>query len=157
MKWVGKGQRFLQGTDRDMNFRSNIDQTPRLAGSLINFIDILLVLVVFLIMTTAPGLNRNKNEIDLPSTEGQGQIQGRQQSLVLTIGIDGHLDLDGKSMTSTDDLKDTLQRIQKLEKNTSVTINADRKVEYEIMLRALDACQKAGVTRIGFASKPIER
>jgi biopolymer transport protein ExbD len=43
-------------------------------------------------------------------------------------------------------------QLAKLNKNQTVVIRADKKSEYDLVLRVLDVCNAEGVTSVGFAA-----
>jgi biopolymer transport protein TolR len=120
--------------------------------NMVPFIDVMLVLLI-IFMVTAPLITTGV--IDLPSV-GKGR-QRPEHFIELVIGADEQLRMrvDGKDSAtlSPADVAPRVFAAQDGNAATPVVISADRGVKYEIVVRTMDALQRAGVQRVGLSVK----
>jgi biopolymer transport protein TolR len=121
--------------------------------NMVPFIDVMLVLLI-IFMVTAPLITTGV--IDLPSV---GKSRQRPEHFVeLVIGADEQLRMrvDGKDSATlaTSELAARVLAVQGGDASTPVVISADRGVKYEVVVRTMDALQRAGVQRVGLSVKP---
>ena len=120
--------------------------------NMVPFIDVMLVLLI-IFMVTAPLITTGI--VDLPSV---GKSNVRPEHFVeVVVGADEQLKLrvDGKD-SGTIRLADLAARVTSLQAGnakTPVVISADRNVQYETVVKAMDALQRAGVQRVGLSVK----
>jgi biopolymer transport protein TolR len=124
--------------------------------NMVPFIDVMLVLLI-IFMVTAPLITTG--QIDLPSV---GKSRQRPEHFVeLVIGADEQLRMrvDGKDSASLApaDVAARVLAAQGGNAATPVVISADRGVKYEIVVRTMDALQRAGVQRVGLSVKQSGR
>ena len=120
--------------------------------NMVPFIDVMLVLLI-IFMVTAPMLTPGM--IDVPSV-GKGKNVPKVVAQVI-VNKDGSLQLKTPDATRTvtqREVGDAALRWQKDQsKDTAVIISADKGVQYEAAVKAMDALQKAGVQRVGLSVK----
>jgi biopolymer transport protein TolR len=118
--------------------------------NMVPFIDVMLVLLI-IFMVSAPLITIGV--VDLPRV---GQSQQRPPKVVevlvdkqgrYTVRSDGE---QGRATTSSD-LAAQVQRLQAGDSQVPVVISADREVQYQDVVKAMDALQKAGVSRLGLS------
>jgi biopolymer transport protein TolR len=124
--------------------------------NMVPFIDVMLVLLI-IFMVTAPLITTGA--IDLPSVGKSGH---RPEHFVeLVIGADEQLRMriDGKDSAAlaTADVASRVLAAQGGNASTPVVISADRGVKYEVVVRTIDALQRAGVQRVGLSVKQASR
>ena len=120
---------------------------------MIPFIDVMLVLLI-IFMVTAPMLTPGM--IDVPSV-GKGKNMPKVVAQVI-VNKDGSLQFKTPEATRSlnqREIGDAASRWQKAQKddNTAVLITADKGVQYETVVNAMAALQKAGVQRVGLSVK----
>jgi biopolymer transport protein TolR len=120
--------------------------------NMVPFIDVMLVLLI-IFMVTAPLITTGV--IDLPSV---GKSRQRPEHFVeLVIGADEQLRMriDGKDSATlaAADVAPRVLAAQGGNAATPVVISADRGVKYEVVVRTMDALQRAGVQRVGLSVK----
>ena len=120
--------------------------------NMVPFIDVMLVLLI-IFMVTAPLITTGV--VDLPSV---GKSQLRPEHVVeLVIGTDEQLKMrvDGKDASSLGfaDIGARVKAAQAGNAETPVVISADKGVKYDVVVRAMDALQRAGVQRVGLSVK----
>jgi len=127
------------------NLRSQINITP--------LIDVLLVLIViFMVITpiTPTGLNteipRPPAKIEAPASQPLGQ-------LVLTVDSGGLMTLNHKPVNSTAELTAELQDIFKTRADRSIFVEGSRELEFNDVVRVIDAAVGGGAARIGLLTE----
>ena len=120
--------------------------------NMVPFIDVMLVLLI-IFMVTAPLITTGV--IDLPSV---GKSRQRPEHFIeLVIGADEQLRMrvDGKDSATLApaDVAPRVLAAQDGNAATPVVISADRGVKYEVVVRTMDALQRAGVQRVGLSVK----
>lgn len=120
--------------------------------NMVPFIDVMLVLLI-IFMVTAPMLTPGM--VDVPKV-GKSKNMPKVVAQVV-VNKDGSLQLKTPEATRTmsqREIGDAAQRWQKDQtKETAVVITADKGVQYESVVKAMDALQKAGVQRVGLSVK----
>ncbi|MBB6562985.1 biopolymer transport protein TolR [Acidovorax soli] len=121
--------------------------------NMVPFIDVMLVLLI-IFMVTAPMLTPGL--IDVPKV-GKGTKPPKVFAQVI-VNKDGSLQLKTPEATrsmSQREIGDAAARWQKdqTNKETAVVISADKGVQYESVVKAMDALQRAGVQRVGLSVK----
>jgi biopolymer transport protein TolR len=121
--------------------------------NMVPFIDVMLVLLI-IFMVSAPLIVTGV--VDLPSV---GQSKARPQSVVeVVVGLDERIRLkvDGQADAQPLTLPQLATRVKQAQRGnatTPVVISAERKVNYEAVVRVMDTLQKAGVQRVGLSVK----
>ena len=120
--------------------------------NMVPFIDVMLVLLI-IFMVTAPMLTPGM--IDVPSV-GKGKNVPKVVAQVI-VNKDGSLQLKTPVATRTvtqREVGDAALRWHKDQsKDTAVLITAEKGVQYEAVVKALDALRSAGVQRVGLSVK----
>jgi biopolymer transport protein TolR len=119
--------------------------------NMVPFIDVMLVLLI-IFMVSAPLMS--PGVVDLPSV---GQAQ-RQPDHLIEVIIENaervRVRLDGHGQGERVALKGLAGQVEALQggsRNTPVVIAADKGVAYEVVVKAMDTLQRAGVQRVGLA------
>jgi biopolymer transport protein TolR len=120
--------------------------------NMVPFIDVMLVLLI-IFMVTAPMLT--PGVIDVPSV-GKGKNMPKVVAQVI-VNKDSTLQFKTpeatRSMNAREIGRAALAWQQTQGKDTAVVITADKGVQYETVVKAMDALQKAGVQRVGLSVK----
>ena len=120
--------------------------------NMVPFIDVMLVLLI-IFMVTAPMLT--PGVIDVPSV-GKGKNMPKVVAQVIA-NKDSTLQFKTPEATRSMNAREIGQAAlawQKTQgKDTAVVITADKGVQYETVVKAMDALQKAGVQRVGLSVK----
>lgn len=135
-----------------MNFRKGFaSEAPEI--NLIPMIDVLLVIIIFLMLTTTysrfSGL-----EINLPTADA-AEKKEEPNDIGVTITADGHILVD-KNPLSTDDvdsISTALRRVAGDRNNPLIVINADAKATHQRVIDVMQAAQGAGYAHISFATQ----
>ena len=127
------------------NLRSQINITP--------LIDVLLVLIViFMVITpiTPTGLN---TEIPRPAAKIEPPASQPLRQLVLTVDSGGLMTLNHKAVNSTAELTSELQDIFKTRADRSIFVEGSRDLEFNAVVRVIDAAVGGGAARIGLLTE----
>ena len=120
--------------------------------NMVPFIDVMLVLLI-IFMVTAPMLTPGM--IDVPSV-GKGKNMPKVIAQVI-VGQDGALQWKTGDATRSINVREIGPAARDWQKNqppdTPVIISADKGVQYDTVVKAMDALQKAGVQRVGLSVK----
>ncbi|MBU2753138.1 biopolymer transporter ExbD [Acidithiobacillus sp. CV18-2] len=116
---------------------------------IIPMIDVMLFLLVFFIMITLQMITDKGLKLQLPSSSEAKVLP--HPHFVLNILKDGVVEVKGKKM-DLQALTGFLATDGDVT-HTQVTIAADKLVPFKDFVHVMDACQKAGVTAIGIATK----
>jgi biopolymer transport protein ExbD len=135
-----------------MNFqRGRVHDEPEI--NLIPFIDVLLVIIIFLMLTTTyakfSGL-----EINLPTAEAAKQAeQPNEVDVAVTAG--GQILVNKVPLAAADvrSISEALRRAAGDGKDPVIVINADAKATHQSVVDVMQAAQSAGYPRISFATQ----
>ena len=121
--------------------------------NMVPFIDVMLVLLI-IFMVTAPMLT--PGVVDVPSV-GKGKNMPKVVAQVI-VNKDGSLQFKTPEATRSltqREIGEAASRWQKGQTgaDSAVVISADKGVQYEAVVKAMDALQKAGVQRVGLSVK----
>lgn len=125
--------------------------------NLIPLIDVLLVIIIFLMLTTTyakfSGL-----EINLPTADSS-QNPEQPQEVSVAVTASGQV-LVNKSPLSTPDvpvIAEALRRAAGTQKDPVIVINADAKATHQSVVDVMQAAQSAGYPRISFATQAPQK
>jgi biopolymer transport protein ExbD len=137
-----------------MNFRRGAGRDePEI--NLIPFIDVLLVIIIFLMLTTTYS-KISGIEIDLPTAAATNQTA--PDEIVVSVSASGVVVVDGQSLTRPNvdavasALKKSAQR-KGTAKPPVVSINADAKATHQSVIDVMQAAHQADVSQISFATR----
>ncbi|OGA61431.1 MAG: protein TolR [Burkholderiales bacterium RIFCSPHIGHO2_01_FULL_64_960] len=122
--------------------------------NMVPFIDVMLVLLI-IFMVTAPMLT--PGVVDVPSV-GKGKNMPKVVAQVI-VNKDGSLQFKTPEATRSLNQREIgeaasrWQKAQGADSASAVVISADKGVQYENVVKAMDALQKAGVQRVGLSVK----
>lgn len=133
-----------------MRFNPNPLEEPEI--NLIPFIDVLLVILIFLMLTTTYS-RYTTLRVNLPTASAQVE-QEQPEQLVVSVASDGRYAVGGYEMElrSVDAIMDAL-RAQGAGENTLMVISADASAPVQAAVTVMDAARRLGLTRITFAAQ----
>lgn len=124
--------------------------------NLIPLIDVLLVVLIFLMVTTTYA-RFSELQINLPEAKGDSAKETPAQ---INVGVDQHGDFainDAKvAAASVDALVAALQAAAGGEKDPVVVISADAQATHQAVIRVMDAARRAGYPRVTFVTQAGE-
>ncbi len=133
-----------------MNFRQRKPTTePEI--NLIPFIDVLLVVLIFLMLTTTWSRLTEIN-LNLPLADSQKQKE-RPQQIVLTVNAQGQYTLNKSAIvgTSVSALASALAPLAS--KEVTLVISADAQATHQSVVNAMEAARRTGLSQITFATQ----
>jgi biopolymer transport protein ExbD len=136
-----------------MNFRPRGRAKPEL--NLIPLIDVLIVLLIFLVLTTTFS-HEAALHIHLP--QASDQPQDKDNGIELAIDAEGNYSVNGHpaSGNAVDSLKQALLAAAAGNKAPLVTIRADKSARHQSVISALDAAGQLGFVHVTFATRATE-
>lgn len=132
-----------------MNFRSSHKEDPEI--NLIPLIDVLLVIIIFLMLTTTYS-RFAELQINLPSAEAEKQLD-RPNEISVVMAANGQYLVNRKPVGFRDvaSFAQELRRAGAELKEPVIVINADSGVTHQSVVRVMDAARQAGYGQIAFA------
>lgn len=134
-----------------MNFRRPTSDAPEI--NLIPFIDVLLVVLIFLMLTTT--YNKfTEMQLRLPVADTDAQ-RDYPKELVVAVGSDGAFAVNKKIVEgrSLEALSSAMLLGAKAGKDTVVIISADASAKHQAVVTVMEAARRAGLTQITFATQ----
>ncbi|NDC82215.1 biopolymer transporter ExbD [bacterium] len=127
----------------------HIVQTPRIKHlwDVTNFIDIMIVLLIFLIATTT----FSKAGIQLNQPESTTASALPPQVLQIDVAPDGTVYLDAQPATEKG-IRDAVISGMKSDPNVVVDLRTDKKTRTESLLKVMDWCRESGCTKFSFGA-----
>ena len=139
-----------------MNFRRGwYREEPEI--NLIAMIDVLLVILIFLMITTTyskfSGL-----EINLPTADA-AQVKAEPKEINVTVSAAGEVTVNKAALGARDvmNISLALKRVAGDAKDPVVIINADAKAAHQSVIDIMQAAQQAGLSHISFATQQAQR
>lgn len=134
-----------------MNFRPVTRDEPEI--NLIPFIDILLVVLIFLMLTTTYS-KFTELKVNLPVADAEVQRQNPKE-VIVAVGSDGRYAvnqtvLDG---VSVEQLTRALAAAAQDKREVVVIISADATATHQSVINVMDAARRAGLVQITFATQ----
>ena len=134
-----------------MNFRQGTRDEPEI--NLIPFIDILLVVLIFLMLTTTYS-KFTELQVNLPVADAQAPKQNPQE-IVVAVGSDGRyaVNRDALEDVSVEGLLRALTAAAQGSNDPVVIISADAAATHQSVINVMDAARRAGLVQITFATQ----
>jgi biopolymer transport protein ExbD len=135
-----------------MNFQRRQNQEePEI--NLIPMIDVLLVVLIFLMVTTTYA-KFSELQINLPQANGE---TSKEKPAQVTVSVDavGNYQVNANTInfTNVTNLAQILKKEAKGSADTVIIINADAKATHQSVVNVMEAGREAGLTRITFATQ----
>jgi biopolymer transport protein ExbD len=138
-----------------MNFRRGDRDEPEI--NLIPFIDILLVVLIFLMLTTTYS-KFTELKVNLPTADAQAPKQNPSE-IVVAVGSDGRYSINRQVVegASVEALTRVLSLASQDNRETVVIISADAAASHQSVINVMDAARRAGLIQITFATQQSGR
>lgn len=132
-----------------MKFARTRKEDPEI--NLIPMIDVLLVIIIFLMLTTTYS-KFAELRVNLPRADAEKQIE-RSNEINVIISANGQYALQRRAIQYRDvaGLADELRRAGANMKDPVVIINADNNATHQSVIRVMDAARQAGYGQVAFA------
>ena len=134
-----------------INFRKRRTEEPEI--NLIPFIDVLLVILIFLMLTTTYS-KFTEMELTRPSADTE-QLRDRPKEVIVSIAADGRYAVgkDALQDRSVEGIASALTRHAPAGKDSIVIISADANAPHQSVVSAMEAARRAGLSQITFATQ----
>lgn len=135
-----------------MNFQRGIDRNdPEI--NLIPLIDVLLVILIFLMVTTTYA-RFAELQINLPEARGDSAKEVPAQ-IAVDVDATGHYRIDTAAINgqSVEILAESLRHAAQTRKEPVVVISADAETSHQSVVRVMDAARRVGLTRVTFVTQ----
>lgn len=134
-----------------MNFRRRSRDEPEI--NLIPFIDVLLVVLIFLMLSTTYS-KFTELQLKLPVADTDAQ-RDYPRELLVTVSSDGAYTVNRTPLAgrSLDTLASALQDGAQAGKDTVLIISADASARHQAVVTVMEAARRAGLTQITFATQ----
>lgn len=118
--------------------------------NLIPLIDVLLVILIFLMVTTT---YQHFSEMQINLPVGQGDVVKQQpKTLVIGIAADGSMEVAHRKLAPGDGTG-LATALKDVSPDTELVINADGKTTHQSVVSVMEAAREAGLTRLTFATR----
>jgi biopolymer transport protein ExbD len=134
-----------------MRFRRPMDEEPEL--NLIPLIDILLVVLIFLAISTTYS-KYSELKIELPTADAMQPVV-RPNEINVAVTADGRYALERKVIGAPEvpELAAVLQQAAQGKDSPLIIINADAQAPHQAVISVMEAARLAGIVRISFATQ----
>jgi biopolymer transport protein ExbD len=136
-----------------MNFqRGRQREEPEI--NLIPMIDVLLVILIFMMVTTTYS-HFSELQVNLPQATGENPENKANQQIDVSIDATEHYALNAKAVKFSDagQLADDLRRVAGDAKDPIIVINADAKTPHQAVINVMEAARQAGFGSITFKTE----
>jgi biopolymer transport protein ExbD len=137
-----------------MKFRRHRHEEPEI--NLIPFIDVLLVILIFLMLSTTYS-RFTELQLNLPSANAEA-MRERPNEIIIAIASDGRYMLNRRALDgrSVELLSAELSAAAAGRADTVLIISADALTTHQSVINVLDAARRAGLARLTFAAQSGE-
>jgi biopolymer transport protein ExbD len=134
-----------------MNFRKPRPEDPEI--NLIPFIDVLLVVLIFLMLSTTYS-KFTELQVTLPSADAEAS-RDRPAEIIVAVAADGRYTVDHQAVEgrNVELLAGALRAAAQSRKEPFLIISADAMSTHQSVINVLDAARRAGLTRMTFAAQ----
>ena len=134
-----------------MNFRPHARPEPEI--NLIPFIDVLLVVLIFLMLSTTYS-KFTELQVRLPAADAE-QLRDYPKEVIVAVGSDGRYMVnktlvEGRGIEA---LGAALMAAARTEKDTVIIISADANATHQAVITVMEAARRQGLTQITFATQ----
>lgn len=134
-----------------MNFRSRSREEPEI--NLIPFIDVLLVVLIFLMLTTTYS-KVNEIQLQLPVADADAQPD-RVKEIVVSVAGDGRYAVNNQLLAerSSEAIAAALLDAAKGQTDPVIVVSADAAATHQAVITVLEAARRSGLTHLTFATE----
>ena len=138
-----------------MNFRARSREEPEI--NLIPFIDVLLVILIFLMLTTTYS-KFTELQLRLPLADSDLQ-RDRPKEIIVAVGRAGNYSVNKQPLAerSVEALSAAMREAAKGGKDTVVIISADASAAHQAVITVLESARAAGLNQLTFAAQSTSR
>jgi biopolymer transport protein ExbD len=134
-----------------MNFRPNVREEPEI--NLIPFIDVLLVVLIFLMLSTTYS-RFTELQLNLPVADAEA-LKDNPKEVLVTVTSDGayavnHIPVTGHSVEV---LAAAIEGAAKAGKESVIVVTADADARHQAVVTVMEAARRAGLAQVTFATQ----
>ena len=134
-----------------MNFRPRTQEAPEI--NLIPFIDVLLVILIFLMLSTTYS-KFTELQLTLPVANAE-QLRDRPKEIIVAVAADGRYAvnktaIEGKTVA---DMASALREASTAGKDSVIIISADAMAPHQSVVSVMEAARRVGLQQITFATQ----
>lgn len=134
---------------RKLNFRGTSRDEPEI--NLIPFIDVLLVVLIFLMLSTTYS-KFTEMQLRLPVADTQAQ-RDYPKEIIVAVSADGRVSINRKPTTGSSAAELAAQMAPYAAKDTVVIISADAAATHQSVITVMEASRRAGLSQLTFATQ----
>jgi len=134
-----------------MNFRPRTKDEPEI--NLIPFIDVLLVILIFLMLTTTYS-RFTELQLTLPVANSQ-QLRDRPKEVIVAVSADGRYAVNQETLTgnSVEQISSALVAAVPAGGQSVLIISADAAAPHQAVVTVMEAARRVGLEQITFATQ----
>lgn len=134
-----------------MNFRKARPEEPEI--NLIPFIDVLLVVLIFLMLSTTYA-KFTELQVTLPTADADASRE-RPREITVSVSADGRYSVNGDAVDgrSVELLTMALSQAAEGRNDMPIIVSADATSAHQSVINVMDAARRAGLARITFAAQ----
>ncbi|MCB1996940.1 MAG: biopolymer transporter ExbD [Burkholderiaceae bacterium] len=134
-----------------MNFHRQRPEEPEI--NLIPFIDVLLVILIFLMLSTTYS-RFTELQVNLPTANAE-KLPERPGEIIVAVSGDGRYSVRGELVDgrSVEQLSAVLSAAAAGNRDAMVIVSADALAAHQSVMNVLDAARRAGLVRLTFAAQ----
>jgi biopolymer transport protein ExbD len=134
-----------------MNFRKPHPEEPEI--NLIPFIDVLLVILIFLMLSTTYS-KFTELQVTLPVADAE-RSRDRPKEIIVSVAADGRYAVNRKAVDgrSVDVLTAELSAAAAGNDDATVIVSADATTAHQAVVNVMDAARRAGLAKLTFATQ----
>jgi len=134
-----------------MNFRPRAKDEPEI--NLIPFIDVLLVILIFLMLTTTYS-KFTELQLTLPVANSQ-QLRDRPKEVIVAVSADGRYAVNQETLTgnSVEQIASALLAAAPAGGQSVLIISADAAAPHQAVVTVMEAARRVGLEQITFATQ----
>ena len=138
-----------------MNFRPRAKEEPEI--NLIPFIDVLLVILIFLMLSTTYS-KFTELQITLPSADAE-KLKDRPQEIIVSVAADGRYVINRQPVEgrTVESLAQALRDAAQGRNDASLIISADAAAAHQSVIHVMEAARREGLSRVTFAAQTDAR
>ena len=134
-----------------MNFRPRSKDEPEI--NLIPFIDVLLVILIFLMLSTTYS-KFTEMQLSLPVADVE-QMRDRPKEIIVSVGADGRYAINRSALEgkNVETVAAALSTAAKAGKDSVIIISADASSPHQAVVTVMEAARRVGLSQITFATQ----
>ncbi|WIT11674.1 biopolymer transporter ExbD [Paucibacter sediminis] len=134
-----------------MKFRRRGSEEPEI--NLIPFIDVLLVILIFLMLSTTYS-RFTELQITLPTADAE-KLKERPGEVIVAVSAEGRYAINRQAVDgrTVDALASALRAAAEGRSDAVVIVSADAATPHQAVINVMDAARRAGLPRLTFASQ----